>query len=885
MEKLNEYLLTANEGEIPFIEVYNSRIQSLYETMVNIITKITSEDNIKDYVERALEIEQSEYIERIMRELAYTKAEQKKIEQADKKILTTIDMNTEEKGCVKSEEINKLRSEVNISNIEIIKLKEKLKENKEQIINLVNIDSGLNKTSNVNISLNEVRDSVQNNEAFTILNERSEEQLEDEELSILILNLGKLITVLREKEAKLSKKRREENELKTNYERIIGELKEEMKKVKDNCKHQVYTRELEFQREISSIKSKHALDLARHNEDWEQICEQRLIEMEKSFRVEQSNASNRLEVSYRSQLEEFKETTISLQEYKTSIEILKGDLKDKEREVTELNASHKEVLVDLNNKYDLKVKELGDKVKSLLVENTELESKNLKFVKELNERWEEIEISTKNYNELKDKCKEGDIILQTAKDELIETKELLAKVYKERESLEIEINSIKDNRDRLLIKCKVLENEIEEYGVKYNKKLEDYSLEVKLLEDTITEKNQEIEHLHKNLKEVRETDCKSIEIETNKYTETMAKLVVEQESTRNLKLQLERVTTKLSQAENSKEQLQTKLQDVEDKINDKSKEIQIFKYKLNEVVELQENVKEYISTRLKELNEYILDIKNNIENLNDLVGKKCKQAISDITDYYKNIIQRKDGNINELKDTLKEILKKAEEDNTNNEAKENHLKALQEIELNKLRNELESQSTILNDNIMKLEKQLREKEVIINEYRKINEELNRNIDSIKGEYDKYKNMVDEHKDEIYKKLKEKKTQILKVKEQYSRELDHLYKNIGEFKNESIQLIRRILISLKQKPEKVRPKVIIAKEDTQEPKQLVKSTINNYNQIRLAGKTVINNLQNEIKKLRSDILGVKDNRQKDYFIHYDSKSNNKYIKDLKRTISK
>ena len=861
--------------------VYNDRIKSLYKKIEEVIEQLStaeqpiSKEWIRDFIDKSLELERSQYLEITMKKLAQAKAEQRElIKNARMQNVTERTMNYEgledwprekkelEHQVRALEESLRRLKDTNKIEIAATSYIEKYEAKVEELNNTLRLlQQKLNdkdniiyelEAKNLRYSQNFNKEVVGYEESIKKLQREREELVlslreDKEELVELNRKLEELSNVLKNKELELFKVKRDGTEIKMSYEKAISDLQEQLKQCTEEFKHKDYTRELQYQSEVSAIKSAYSLELAKHNEEWEELCEERIRETKQKLEAEQALILKRVEETertYKQRINELENTTIPLKEHYQKIEEVKEKCENEKEEETKrirsvmqvnskeitnnLNAlkeEHKKALQNTEEQYKKKVKELEESLDEMLKKKESVELSNQKLMKENTKMKEEIEECQEDFKkELekgKEKRKELEESLQVTKNTItnleLDKRDYL-KYSTDNPHLK-ELESLKEEKYELTSKCKALENEIVDHTDKLRRQLQERNMEVETFNRAKEDLQREIDNLHKSLQETREHDNKLIEAENNKYAKLKTEYYEQEANLKKLEMKYDKLILDMQQLNKYKEDSDIKIAEGNKQKASMEQDIDKLKEQYENLDELYEEQKERLSRTMnalrvelrkkcKNMNSLLSELSVYFEESKQLFENRLREIGRQVVKYYNNAIKKKEERnklaINRLEDEYNEIIKNKSEEERLNESKkeieyESKYKTLtqqKDIEINNhqtLIHGLESKLQLMSNNMNDLEEKLRQSELNKKELEEINKALSKTIkERIEG-FDTYKKSTEtSYKEHIDQLISTRTKEVSELNETHNSKLNQLYNEVNDIKQYSVNTIKRLL---------------------------------------------------------------------------------------------
>ena len=179
--------------------------------------------------------------------------------------------------------------------------------------------------------------------------------------------------------------------IKTKYEETISTLKEDIKKVKKEWESKLYYQELEYQKRITELSSRHKLEINQMQTDIQAAFDEKIqeIETESNNQIQKSNQDVQM---FKSALEKLKKECIKIDEHER---IIRDEIN---RQKFEREQEIKEITDNIENELYSKIEQLEGDLEQINNDNLNLEEAlkvEKSSVKELSLHLEEKENSSK----------------------------------------------------------------------------------------------------------------------------------------------------------------------------------------------------------------------------------------------------------------------------------------------------------------------------------------------------------------------------------------------------------------------------------------------------------------------------------------------------------
>eukprot|EP01022_Parablepharisma_sp_SALTPOND_P015669 TRINITY_DN2243_c0_g1_i1.p1 TRINITY_DN2243_c0_g1~~TRINITY_DN2243_c0_g1_i1.p1 ORF type:complete len:1548 (-),score=222.98 TRINITY_DN2243_c0_g1_i1:4111-8754(-) len=668
--------------------------------------------------------------------------------------------------------------------------------------------------------------------------------------------LEDITDALNTRDSEISKAKRAAGEVKMTYEKIVSELHEEIKRLRDEHQHKDYNRELEFQREVSNMKSAHALELAKHDEDWEKICNDKIKEMEEKFVAEKIELNQKLEdvkTMHEGKLKELENNTVPLEKHYKSLEAIrkqsrnekesesnriKGEMqyhdKKNERKLNELKMENRRNVNEIEARHKTQIEEMSGKLENVTREKSEIEADKQRVMKEVKRKLEEIEDLEQSLDKVKQqfederkKRKETEGTLQIARkhiseleEDITRNKQSITQLCSDNDDLNDELKKHKEEKDMLSIKCRALENDIVSLENSFNRQLGEKKHEISTLSQTIEEQQGEIAFLHKTLQETREKDNQLIESEINKHLAVKKELLETEEHLLKLQEMLDKTQGELRRVGNAKKDLEDTVSEMGLENRELQRHVISLKEELEGTMLVHERTKEefertkyrverLLNNKVEELKEYNnKGIKEGLKELKKFVQEYSVYARERIVAYYKEVLtqlrkeheQSLSKTKNEANQTMQDILNDKHIEYTKKisdlTAKYEEVIKHKDLEIGHyqtLVDELNAKSKELNNNLEDLEDRLHKTQDEKCELEKANDELQKRMDENLEGFDFYKRDAEkQHQGAIAEINQQNADTIAKLRAENSNQLNYLYAEIEAIKLRSLNEVKRIM---------------------------------------------------------------------------------------------
>eukprot|EP00826_Nyctotherus_ovalis_P033818 TRINITY_DN2757_c0_g4_i2.p1 TRINITY_DN2757_c0_g4~~TRINITY_DN2757_c0_g4_i2.p1 ORF type:complete len:930 (+),score=284.85 TRINITY_DN2757_c0_g4_i2:161-2950(+) len=629
--------------------------------------------------------------------------------------------------------------------------------------------------------------------------------------------LAELTETLNAKEVELAKSKHAVSEIKVTYESIVSELREEINRLNDKHKHDSYTRELEYPREISALKSNHALELAQQSEEWEQACEEKVKELEDKLVGEREGLVEKMEQlkkGYEEKIAKIRRSMIPAEEHAKGIERVKEHCEAASaEEVNRVRREFQEREIEHNKKLETVVREakkvqesaevtmknkqeeLEDSMQKLTKEKNEFELNLQRTKRELNKKAEEIteleetlEAVKKTVESERKKRKEAEAALKVAsnalaglEDEFAREKKGSTQMTDNLDNLRSELRRTTEENQELAYKCKSLEADMSSLHETFRKQLEERNNEIQSLKHTINDQENETMQLNKTVQERKTREDKILEEEGNKHSETKKALLKEEERSKQLQLKLESMQKECSKIIKQRTMLESKLSEATLNIANLERQLERSKSDLEELAEmhnkmtdafeeLKQRLRKVAGKRAAELMRCKDDIKKHIKEMSANLQEYHNSFVANIGSYYKQVLKKKDkeykSEFNRSKAEFDEIIaKRMEEQAIECDQKiaefaakcENDIKQ-KELKVNHsqlLIDELEAKSQVMNGNITELEKKLQKTLAENREWKQLNDQLHQKLKENAENFSLYKRDTEKYLNESLIKVRRK----------------------------------------------------------------------------------------------------------------------------------
>jgi len=686
------------------------------------------------------------------------------------------------------------------------------------------------------------------------LNENSVKRIIDKQKE----KIDELSEIISERDAELNKAKRGVSETKATYEKIVTELHEEIKRIRDENHHNEYSKELEYQQEKSSMKSAFALEMAKQQEEMQKMLEDQLKETEEHFTAEKTELNTKIDEmkkGHEDHITEIEKNTLPLEKHYQIVENIKNEAKqEKDTEVEKLknqNANqtkdfeHK--IDEMQNSYKSKISELEqnttetkknyeNKILELTKNKFDLEAEKTKLSKEIKKNNDEINTLNTNltnlkgiYEEERKKKKENERNLIDEQAKLRELAGLIEKTEHdlgqknvECENLKDEVEKWKEENKKNVTKYKSIEKDLHSIEENLTKQIEAKKSEIIDLNNTISEQQFEIANVHKILQETREKDSKLIENEVNDHLNTKKKLLETEEKIKKANIYIETLQKDLKNLEVERENCANKINELGLQNSELQKEITEMELKMeNTDVTYRKNIEKtqeinsqclkILSEKVLELNEFKRNLKENIANLKSFVNDYSNQIGNQIIEYYKKIITHKnfdfDSKINSLTNDFAQKLQT--EQNSSNLA---HTSKIVDISqkyeetisqknaeighYQELVDELDKKTKEMQRDIEYLEQKFKNSEQEKLERDHVIKELNQKInDNIEG-FDFDKRETERINNETIEKInQEKENEVKRVDNRHKEKFIKLYNEVEAIKGHTLNEMRKLLTDI------------------------------------------------------------------------------------------
>jgi len=680
------------------------------------------------------------------------------------------------------------------------------------------------------------------------------ENKEDE--NSLKLQFAETKDTLINKENELTKAKRTVSEIKLTYEGIVTELREEINHLNDKHKHDTYTQDLEHQRQISSLKSTHALELAQHNEDWERACDDKAKEFEDLLSAERANFAEKMEQIkkiYEEKINEIKNNTIPLEEHSKMLNRLKEQYIEENTEtINKLKRKYQEAEVENNKKLESVTKEakkvqenmeqlikakqeaLEDSLQQSTKEKNELELNFQKAKREVDWKTKEIaeleetlganektiETERKKCKELKAELKVAKKTLASLEEDFTREKKVSTQFSDNMDSLKSELKKVTEENQALAYKCRSLDTDIMSLNETYKKQLEERKHEIDSLKQVILDQQNEMALLNKAIQERKAKDDQALEGEINKHSETKRTLLKEEEHVKQLQMKLEASQKECCKIINQRGELETKLSETMNKIINLEKQLEKARNSLEELAEERNRTihtfeelkrklkklikkkvaevalrKEDIKTSIKEMNEYLQKLK-----IHTYINEHYKKLLTNIDNKHRNEINELKGKVNET--IVKSIEEQAvEHENKLLEVNVKHGEVIKEKEVKinhcqLLIEELETKSKIMNTNIKELETKLQKTLLENQEWKKLNNQLQCKLKENSENFHLYKKDAEKYLNESLVKVRRRNEDelVLQTKERNDT-ITRASINVEKLRKELVGEVKKIITDI------------------------------------------------------------------------------------------
>lgn len=635
--------------------------------------------------------------------------------------------------------------------------------------------------------------------------------------AMLKSQLADVTETLNAKEMELAKARHAVSEIKVTYESIVSELREEINRLNDKHKHDSYTRELEYQREISALKSNHALELAQQSEEWEQVCEEKVRELEGKFASEREGLvekAEQLKKGCEERIAEIRRSTIPAEEHAKGVDRVREQCEAASaEEVSRIRKEFQEREIENNKKLETIVKEtkkvqestevtmknkqeeLEDSIQKLAKEKNEFELNFQKTKRELNRKTEEIteleetlETAKKTVENERKKRKEAEAALKVAnntlaglEDEFAREKKGSTQMTDSLDSLKSELKRTAEENQELAYKCKSLDADMMSLSETFRKQLEERSNEIQSLKQTINDQQNEAMQLSKTIQERKAREDKILEEEGNKHSEIKNALLKEEEHSKQLQLKLESAQKECGKVIKQRAALESKLSEAALNIGGLEKQLERSKSNLEEFAEmhnkttdafeeLKQRLRKVAGKRTAELMRCKDDITKHIKEINANLQEHHSNIAATIGSYYKQMLKKRDKEYkSELNQSRAEfdgiIVKKMEEQAVEYDQRMGEFSAKYENDIRQkelkinhsqlLIDELEAKSQVMNGNITELEKKLQKTLAENREWKQLNDQLHQKLKENAENFSLYKRDTEKYLNESLIEVRKK----------------------------------------------------------------------------------------------------------------------------------
>lgn len=494
-----------------------------------------------------------------------------------------------------------------------------------------NIENYKNRFSQIIEKIKKISENIQNEELNTYLIENifsdNKLELDIEKVSKINFNIDKLLQNNKDNIEKILTKNEEYKQIKEHFENkkiLLQKLEKQKKEIDEEIK---WTKKI--QQQLEDIKIKYQ-------------------EIEK---IKKEKEKNILEINqkYQNLQKDYENYIILENKFKQTNEQLKITLKEKENIDKKINNTNKEIQEIKNKIKANKTDNLTEKLKKLQKENEDLtkldfsfftfEDKKVDWLKSLEKLLNEIKINWKNFKEQLEKEEKNKL-----------------DILEEQKNLQNQIKNSEQNIDFLCEKinmnCPFISQISQKISWKNNyfeKQLEKIEKKLKEIEKNIITYNNKLTYLRDYWKE------KNINIvlqKIQKYEQNQEEI-----NKINKELQMKQsINEDLAKLEWQLKQLKIEEQNIDKKIKEIKKEIQIIQNEINEKIEIKKTYTEYIkyteetnnlTKQINELNNIISWIQKQLEVKNKLSWKLEEIEIQIKTT--KNEIKKEEIKIDEIK--------------------------------------------------------------------------------------------------------------------------------------------------------------------------------------------------------------------------------------------
>ena len=559
-------------------------------------------------------------------------------------------------------------------------------------------------------------------------------------------------------------------ETKISYEKTITELHEDMKRIKNEWEHRVYEQDLECQRKIAEQQSQYALQISQLQEEYKQIMDNKLAEIQAESQEQITQAKNsEIEIKsiFDSKIQALDKEYVPIKKHENEIEEERKKAKESiETAIMSMREEYeKEFQSRLMNADDLKAKEM-DELANGYKQNIQTLEENLKKAKESQEEYEE---KLEKYEQ---------------------EKENYEKVGNDNNNLLEQIENLKQNQIKIIKELegeKALRREAEIKAKATKESASDIIEKYEKASSTASKQTSECESLKAKLNEISEEKnrearkLKGLQSEKDALQENVLRL---EEEKRQLNMKLQRQIEDLTEKSQNlhasimEKRQQASEKELQDQIEMKNKLTQSeYKYKScsEELLRIQNEYKD-LEKRNQELEEALSQYKateyenqNNINLLTTELQELTEQS-KNLHTVHRNLLKGLRKNIWEKNFGLKEQL---------HLLKGNFLNALSTMQ-KKMMNDLEKMWHGLKEKAIIQEKKLHES--FYEQKESLKEEMKKTLKNKESEFEEQTFNVNTKLEELIKEKNSENTQLQQFCEEIEEKNKTLFKELADTQN-------------------------------------------------------------------------------------------------------
>ncbi len=490
----------------------------------------------------------------------------------------------------------------------------------------------------------------------------------------------------------LGKSRRNVLEVKATYEKLSAGLQEEIRKLKEDHKHAEYDKDVEHQRNVSEIQSKHVLELAQLQDEYQRLHDSQLKETQTQMQTEKDDLTR--------QYEEFKK---SHEDYVAQVEAnwfspdnhnklmgeavararaekdaeigkLREDLETKQRSwaatAEKRIQEHKADLDKLDSENRKIVGDLQTKLATLEKAHAESEALRQQVTKESRKRADEVSDMSRSAGEgrrvldaERQKRKELEGQVEATGRELAELAEKHRMVQKKWEEAERELEAAgkemkraEEEKGGLSKKLDAVSAELEALQHTFSREQEKSKRENEAVAQALDESQNGQETLRKTLQETREKDSAVIEQETAQHMETKTQLIAAQDRIKSLAADSDRLRAALAKSDQDCKAIQAELVVCAKKRGEAERELQTTREDLDQekiLLEQQRQVFARLGDGLRKLvRDDLAGARKGVKEIREQLGsmkaetvKSSETSVERVVTAYRKLMARREGQL------------------------------------------------------------------------------------------------------------------------------------------------------------------------------------------------------------------------------------------------